>query len=588
MVLSQTQAEKTISTPHSKKEIESVKSQESQLRVFTEELDANELGSEHYWNELQKKMKARSEKKFDRVFQFARYPLPVAQISDSILSDYFKVFEGKNRNFHIDGDRDLSVLHRWLEEINLEKWIEENAKEVFKNKPCSFVVIDKDSTGKPYPIFIDSNRLIDAKFKNSKGDMEYITFLHSATVEGDIVTKKYAVYDETTYWVFQKSNKEDSFTLVSNFQHGLGYCPAKAFISQPTNDKNLFKRRVAFSNALSKLEDWTIFDIFRNYVDHYAPFPVTEAPKKKCPNPDCDNGMITEEVINDLSNPDAVEIKYHACQACKNGESDHIYPGTHIGIQVKSDKSLNDGSGVFRMIFPETDKMEYVPKKLDELELEIRHKTVGLNYMASTNEAMNQMQLKGSFASMESVLLRTKDELDKLYKWIVKTAGNLYYKNLDIKIDANFGTEFYLITEDDLQKRFDNAKKIGLPKEEQLMIYQQLIETKYKGNPNKVARQKLLLKLDPLPLYDTKEVIELKDKNIIDSETLSLKINFLNFVAKFESENSPITQFGLNLAPEKRIEKIKQEFDIYNKEVMEKIAKEKETTPAPATPPQVV
>ena len=71
--------------------------------------------------------------------------------------------------------------------------------------------------------------------------------------------------------------------------------------------------------------------------------------------------------------------------------------------------------------------------------------------MASTNEAMNQMQLKGSFASMESVLLRTKDELDKLYKWIVKTAGNLYYKNLDIRIDANFGTEFYLISEDSLR-----------------------------------------------------------------------------------------------------------------------------------------
>lgn len=133
-----------------------------------------------------------------------------------------------------------------------------------------------------------------------------------------------------------------------------------------------------------------------------------------------------------------LKLKYRPCQVCKNGESDYLL-GTHIGIQVKSDKSLNDGSGVFRMIFPETDKMEYVPKKLDELELEIRQNSK-TRHMASTNEAMNQMQLKGSFASMESVLLRTKMSWTN-YKWIVKTAGNLYYKNLDIKIDANFGTE---------------------------------------------------------------------------------------------------------------------------------------------------
>lgn len=567
MKLTQTQAAETIKNPSNKKLIESVKKQESQLRVFTEELDESELNSEIYWSELKNKMKARSDKKFDRVFKFARFPLPVCQISDSILSDYFKVFDGKNRNFHIDGDRDVSLLKKWVLDNDIEKWIEENAKNVLKNKPCSFVVIDKDSNGKPYLILIDSSRIIDAKFKNSKGELEYISFLHSVEENG---TKKYSVYDDETYWVFEKKSDSDTYTLISNNSHNIGYCPATAFLSEPTNNKNYFKRRIAFSAALSKLEDWTMFDIFRNYVDHYAPFPVTEAPKKKCPNPDCQNGMITSEVVEDQSKPHITITKHSKCEICESENGTLIFPGTHIGINVQADKSLNDGSGVFKMIFPDTDKMKYVPEKLDDLELEIRHKTVGLNYMQSMNDAMNQMQLKGSFASMESVLLRVKNELDILYKWIVITAAKTFYKDIIIKVDANFGTEFYLVNEEDLQKRFDNAKKIGLPLEEQLMIYIQLIETKYKGNPYKVERQKMLLQLDPMPLFTLTEVIDLNAKNFIDSEILSMKINFLNFVNKFETENAPITQFGLTLEPQKRIEAIKNELNLYNKEVLSK------------------
>lgn len=562
-----------IKTPKNKKNIEACRRQESQLRVFTEELDKDELDSEFYWNSLVDKMRARATKKFDRVFQFARYPLPVGQLCDSILSDYYKVFDGKNRHFHVDGDRDLTLVNRWIEQNGLDKWIEDHARQVFKNRPCSFVVVDKDTYGQPYLVFVDADRIVDAQFKNSTGELEYIVFLHSIyTDESKTTIKRYAVYDDETYFVFEKPDNSDTYKKVSDFKHNIGYTPAVAFVPRPANDKNYFKRRVAFSSALSKLEDWTIFDIFRNYVDHYAPFPVTEAPKKKCPNPECEDGSIQTEEID----PRFPESERHVrvqCPTCLGKAEDNslIYPGTHIGITVSRDKADNDGSGIFRMIFPETDKMKYVPEKLDDLEVEIRHKTVGLNYMQSTNEAINELQVKGSFSSMESVLLRTKEELDSLYKWIVKTVARSYYKDVNVKVDANFGTEFYLVTEDDLQIRYKAAKEMGLPQEEQLMIYSQLIDTKYKGNPNKVQRQKMLLQLQPLPLYDTKEVIEMKEKGLVDPATLSMKINFLSFVSLFELENGPITQFGLGLEIDKRIEIIKTELEKYNAEQMAKI-----------------
>ncbi|MCK5506858.1 MAG: hypothetical protein KAJ10_16955, partial [Thermodesulfovibrionia bacterium] len=294
---------------------------------------------------------------------------------------------------------------------------------------------------------------------------------------------------------------------------------------------------------------------------------VTEAPKNKCPNPECQDGKVSEEIL-DGNQAGATRTRWTTCKACDGVDGgQHIFPGTHIGIRVQRDKDVNDGSGVFKMIFPDTAQMKYVPEKLQDLELDIRHKTVGINTLMA-NEAFNELQVKGSFATMESILLRTKTELDELYKWIVNTIGRLYYTDLDANVEANFGTEFYLVSEEDLQKRYKEAKATGLPMDELLMIYIQLIETKYKGNTNKINHQKMLLQLDPYPLFSTKEMFEMKDKGIIDDVDLSLKVNFLNFISKFENENVPITQFGLNLELYQRIDKIRETLNIYNNETI--------------------
>lgn len=570
-ILSEDQAREVITTPISRSQIKAVLREESQLRVFTEELSEVELRQEKYWDALMEKMHSLSAKKFERVKEFARFPLPIVQISESVLNDFYRVFEGKNRFFNTEGDRDITRLLDWIRDNNPETWIEDRAKEVFKNKPNSFVVVDRDTQGQTYLVYIDSSRLLDAVFADSDGQLEYIAFIHSVEeitkVEGGEIIKRtfYGVYDDERYWVFYRDSDSDQIILVKNNLHGIGYCPARSFITTPSNSKNPFKRRVAFSSALSKMQDWSLFDIYRNYLDHYAPFPVTEAIRSKCANPECDNGFVATEVP-DENNPGEQKIKYNKCEVCKGAEDGSlIYPGTHIGITLARDKEIDDGRGIFRMIFPETEALKYVPEKLEDIELEIRYKTVGINTMVD-KEAINEMQVKGSFASMETVLIRNKTELENLYRWIVQTVGSIFYSDIELKIDANYGTEWYLLSEEDLQNRFKQAKAIGLPIEELLMIYSQLIETKYKGNNEKIERQKLLLRLDPLPLISVPEAINMLNQGLIDENTANLKINFLNFITTFELENGPITQFGIELDPSIRIQRILETLNIYNNE----------------------
>lgn len=582
MTLNENQAIEVIKNPKAKEQIAEIKEIESELRVFTEVKSKSGLRNEIYWEKLMAQMKMRSAKKFERVQEFIRYPLPTVQISESILKDFFKVFEGKNRFFNVEANREIPQLKDWIAKTKVADWIEKNARKVLKNKPNSYVVIDRNEKGEVYPIFIDTERLVDVCFKDDEGNLEYIAFIHSQvrTEELDqsgknIIKTLFSVYDDTTYYVYEKLSNSDGIMLVSSVAHGIGYCPAKSFLKTGTNSHNKLERRVAFSAALANLEDYTLFDIYRNYVDHYAPFPVTEAPINPCANPNCQDGKEPFERSGDVVGE--VVLDYKECRVCKGGQDGSlIMPGTHIGIKVQADKTLNDGSGVFKMMFPDKDALTYVPEKLDALELKTKFQVVGLNNMST--EAINEIQVKGSFASMETILIDTKKELDSIYIWMVKTAGLLFYPSSEIYVDANFGTEFYLVSEDELQKRFDSAKKAGMPLEELLMIYIQLIETKYKGNAAKIERQKMLVFLDPLPMFTVAEVMNMKSQNLVVEHDLILKINFLNFIAKFEAENVPITQFGLKIEPQKRIEAIKESLNKYTDEKIRKITEETKNT----------
>jgi hypothetical protein len=165
---------------------------------------------------------------------------------DSVLNDFFKVFEGKTV-FNIDGDRDIQTLNQWVLKEKPAKWIEKFAKQVFKNKPNSFAVVDKDQDGKPYLVFVDSNRLIDAQFKDDEGNLEYIAFIHSQKqheTQTDVIT---TFFYDTNYFVF---SKDSSGSIDQGWSNGTRdrYCP-EIIHQDNIQSKNKFKA-IAFSSAL--------------------------------------------------------------------------------------------------------------------------------------------------------------------------------------------------------------------------------------------------------------------------------------------------------------------------------------------------
>ena len=149
-----------------------------------------------------------------------------------------------------------------------------------------------------------------------------------------------------------------------------------------------------------------------------------------------------------------------------------------------------------------------------------------------------------------------------MHKWCVETAVKLAI-DTTVKVHANYGTEWFLLTEKQLQELFAGAKQSGLPESEIDQIYNLLIETKYKGQPQTIRKLMIENNLNPQPYNTTKECIELVDVEMMQPLDLYIKVNLIKFIKKFERENGSIVQFGIDITFEQKINIIYNTFKTY-------------------------
>lgn len=549
-----TEAQKVeiLKAPKNKAKIKKALYYEKELRLYTEAQDEGELSNDEAFLNLRSMIKKRlPNKSYNRVLDFIEYPLGAIDLTNSLLVKLYKVFQAKNTFFshEIDSEQKNKVFREIIKELDVHQFIIENGKEVLKNKPNTIIVVDKSAEGKPYLITVETERLIDADVRED-GTMTYIVFNHSTTEGGN---KKIAFYDEVSYNVYLFDIQKQTYILETSVEHKIGYCPARCFIKTPLNSKNYYKRETPIGTSIGKVREWQLFTVYKYYAEHFASFPIIEMMKGRCSNEECNNGMIPHP--NGIWFEDNIrrELPPIVCPNCSSSEG--VGVGTIIKLKPKQGEEDN-GKGAFRFIAPEITGINYLSTKLEKLEVEIELKTVGQNNEVLT-EAVNETQVKGSFQSRETVLLDLKELFEEIYIWICETSARAYFLgDVQVLVYANFGTEFYLVSEDDLQKRFEYAKKIGLPESEVDAIYKQLILTKYKDNPNSILRMELLQIVDPIPYANPEEVDKLRAGGVITEQEFIIKKRFISFVNRLEFENANLVTFGKKLSLSERVKTI--------------------------------
>ena len=555
-----------LKNPKNKAKIKKALYYEKELRLYTEAQDEGELQNDEAFLALCAKIKKRlPNKAYNRVLDFIEYPLGAIDLTNSLLVKLYKVFQAKNTFFshEIDSEQKNKLFKDIIRELDVHQFIIENGKEVLKNKPNTIIVVDKSKEGKPYLVTVETDRLIDADVKEN-GTMTYIAFNHSTTEDGN---KRIAFYDTEKYNVYLFDVQKQTYTLETSVEHKIGYCPARCFIKTPLNSKNYYKRETPIGTSIGKIREWQLFSVYKYYAEHYASFPVVEKMKGRCSNDECNGGFIPHPNGTWFEDGNRRELPPIACPVCSKADS--VGVGTVINIRPKQNDEDN-GKGIFRFIAPEITGVKYLSEKLEKLEIETELKTVGQNNEVLT-EAVNETQVKGSFQSREAVLLDLKELFEEIYIWISETSARAYFLgDVQIIVFANLGTEFYLVSEDDLQKRFEYAKKIGLPESEVDAIYKQLILTKYKDNPDSIMRMELMKIIDPIPYANADEVDKLKASGVITEQEYIIKKRFINFINRLEFENTSLVAFGKKLSLSERVSKINNILTRYANEYISK------------------
>ena len=566
MKYTEVQIVEILKNPKHKAKIKKALYYEKELRLYTEAQDEGELQNDEAFLALCAMIKKRlPNKAYNRVLDFIEYPLGAVDLTNSLLVKLYKVFQAKNVFFshEIDSEQKNKAFRDIIRELDVHQFIIENGKEVLKNKPNTIIVVDKTKEGKPYLVTVETDRLIDADVKED-GTMTYIAFQHSTTEDGN---KKVAFYDEEKYNVYLFDIQKQTYTLETSVEHKIGYCPARCFIKTPLNSKNYYKRETPIGTSVGKIREWQLFSVYKYYAEHYASFPVVEKMKGRCANNECEGGFIPNPNGTWFEDGTRRELPPIACPVCSKADS--VGVGTIINIRPKQNDEDN-GKGTFRFIAPEITGVKYLTEKLEKQEIEIELKTVGQNSEVLT-EAINETQVKGSFQSREAVLLDLKELFEEIYIWICETSARAYFLgDVEILVYANLGTEFYLVSEDDLQKRFEYAKKIGLPESEVDAIYKQLVLTKYKDNPNSILRMELLQLVDPIPYANPEEVDKLKASGVITEQEYIIKKRFINFVNRLEFENANLVTFGKKLSLSDRVKNINNILTRYADEYISK------------------
>lgn len=503
--------------------------------------------------------------KFNIFLHLFKFPLSTPAVVEDVYRELERVFYSRNSSSSYQfTDSELAEDWSQYKKNNL------NEPEVWKTtgwkrmqvSPNSILVVDLPQVQtslrpEPYFYWLEIDAVIDYQtFRLDENQFEWLIFKQPE--------HRIAVFDDTSIRVYQLNEKNEIQSLISEAKHDLGYCPARFFWSTQLNEKNKDLKKNPITKELSNLDWYLFFSISKQHLDLYAPYPIYSAYEADCNFENnetgdyCDGGFLRNakgeyKILNDGT--------VEKCPCCS--EKRIAGPGSFLEVPIP-----NQSEGVADMRNPvqittiDKDSLDYNVNECARLKNEIVISVVGSGGTVSEKEAINETQVTANFESKTSVLNALKTNFELAQKFVEDTVCKLRYGGAFISSSVNWGTEFYVFTVAELYSKYKQAKENGASNSELDAISQQILEVEYRNNPLVLQRMLILKQLEPYPHKTLDEVLKLYEKELLNEDSVKLKINFSTLVEKFERENINIIEFASN-------KPMREKIDIINKKLLE-------------------
>lgn len=490
--------------------------------------------------------------KFKLFKELFRYPVKTNEITAICFDKLSRIFDGRNPAYNYQFT-DTEALDDWeeyrLQYLNEPMVWQTRGWEYFQTEINSVLVVDlpqeqRSELPMPYFYWLPIERVLAYKSDRDKGVLKYIIFRQK--------DDRIVVIDDERYRVF-RNNYDQLGELLSEAPHDLGYCPARFFWNASINLREPDVKASPLTKELDALDWYLFYAISKRHLDMYGSYPIYSGYEKACDFSNsetgdyCDGGFLKNRQGHYLFDSAGLLLR---CPKC--GEKRIAGVGTFVEVPVPGENQPDLRNPV-QMLTVDKQSLDYNVEESERQKAEIINSVVGQAEEITQREAFNEQQIKAAFESQTTVLSRVKKGFEEAQSFVDETVCRLRYGDRFISAKVNYGTEFYIYDLSELRNRYKTAKESGASENELDSMQKQIIETEYRNNPTQRRRMLLLAEIEPYAHMTRDEVLALNGKNLISAEDLQLKLNFSNYIRRFERENMNVLEFGRDIDYDRKI-----------------------------------
>ena len=495
-----------------------------------------------------------------------RYPVKTNEITGVCFDKLSRIFDGRNPayNYQFVNSEQREDWEYYRQNILREPEVwSTKGWEYFKTEINSVLIVDLSSEmseGLPEPYFywLPIEHVITYKQNRSTGIMDWIIFRQD--------DDKIAVIDDERYRVFRQDNGNIGELLVDN-PHDLGYCPARFFWSEPLSLREPDVKASPLTSELEALDWYLFYHLSKRNLDMYGSYPIYSGYEQSCDFTNSENGDYCDGGF--LKNKQGFYRLDQAgllmrCPKC--GDKRIVGVGSFVEIPIPDGDKQPDLRNPVQMLTVDRDSLDYNVNEEERLRNNIITSVVGTNEEITTRDALNEQQIKANFESQSTILKRVKKGFEDAQQFVDETVCRLRYGDMFVSAKINYGTEFYLVDSTQLRERYKVAKESGASEAELDSLQNQIIQTEYRHDQTQLNRMLILAELEPYRHLTIDEVMKLQEKQLISDDELRVKLNFANYIRRFERENTNILEFGTQIPYTQKIKVINQKLYDYASE----------------------
>ena len=498
-----------------------------------------------------------------------RYPVFTNGVTGICFDKLSRIFDGRNPAFNYQfmnsDQRDDWEYYRQDVLHEPEVW-SNKGWEFFQTEINSVLIVDlatEQSPGDKYPApyfyWLPIASVIDYRANATTGLMDWIIFRQD--------DKRIAVIDNERYRIFTEADGGNIGELLVDNPHDLGYCPARFFWTEPLSLSDPDVKQSPLTKQLEALDWFLFYHVSKRHLDLYGSYPIYSGYEQSCDfsngeNGDyCDGGFLKDK--QGFYRLDQAGL-LQRCPKC--GDKRIAGVGSFVEIPIPDGDKQPDLRNPVQMLTVDRQSLDYNVEEEERLKNNIITSIVGTNEEITTRDALNEQQIQANFESQSTILNRIKKGFEAAQQFVDETVCRLRYGSLFVSAKVNYGTEFYLSSATELRERYKVAKESGASEAELDALQNQILETEYRNNPTQLQRMLVLAELEPYRHLTRSEVLDLYGKQIVDETDMRIKLNFANFVRRFEREYLNVLEFGYNMPYNSKIQFITNKFKDYASE----------------------